>query len=75
MGSAKYDPRAYPRGGGESGEKVIDRLQRENDALRQMIADMLQAADASWENTDNGHDWVETCARAREMIWRDKVNG
>lgn len=36
--------------------------------LMEMISDLLLAADASWEERNEGHDWAETCRRARTVV-------
>lgn len=36
--------------------------------LRAAIKDLLIAADATWEDRDEGHDWAEVCEQVRQLL-------
>lgn len=36
--------------------------------LEQALRDMLASADCEWENRKRGHDWVEACQHARDVL-------
>lgn len=37
-------------------------------ALTLLMTVLLQSADASWEESDAGHDWREACEQARAAL-------
>ena len=48
-------------------EKLAAANRREG-ALIQTIKDLLMSADCSWEERNEGHDWLEACRAARKAL-------
>jgi len=45
-----------------------DRLAAKVKTLRDVISCLLWSADAVWEDEEGGHDWCESCAKARAAL-------
>jgi hypothetical protein len=70
---ASWALRMYLHGSDEGGcyQIVLDflaQIERQRDSLRHALADLLNSADASWEERGLGHDWPEACEQARQIL-------
>ena len=52
--------------------ETIDRVKKENKELKSCINNLLQSADCSWENLNQGHDWCDAVEKARQILKEGK---
>lgn len=52
-------------------EATIEALRAREKVLRGVVRGMLLSADASWEESNQGHDWSQACVDARAALAPD----